>query len=106
MEFNNFLNQAQEIFNIAVFTISHHVILEKTADLSTTQRKSVIIFYNETTLLINFTRKDLEDMEYGTKEEYVIKIIFFVSRLYFASLIFVQNFYNLSERYRKKNGGK
>jgi len=102
MEFNNFLNQAQEIFNIAVYTISRHVILEDEKGFSKSQRESMNNLYNEITSLTNLAKMHLEDLKYddhsGGKEEFLIKVIFFVSRLYFASLIFVRTFHSLLEK--------
>ena len=102
MEFNNFLNQAKEIFNIAVYTVFRHIILDSKAELSKSQRKSMDTLYNEINLLINLAKRYLEDLEYdeypGEREEQLKKIIFFVSRLYFASLIFVKTFHSLLEK--------
>ncbi len=102
MEFNNFLNQAKEIFDIAVSTISRHVILDGEAPLTKTQKKSMDTFYNEITSLVGASRIYLEDLKYDLepddKEEQLIRIIYFVSRLYFATLIFVREFHGLLER--------
>ena len=102
MEFKNFLNIAQEIFNIAVYTISRHVILEDEKEFSKSQRESMNNLYNEINSLTNLAKMHLEDLKYddhsGGKEEFLIKVIFFVSRLYFASLIFVRTFHSLLEK--------
>ncbi len=104
MEFNNFLNQTQEIFNIAVFTVFRSVILDSEAHLTKTQKESIDTLYNEILSLIDTARTYLEDLKYDIdsddKEEQLIRIIFFVSKLYFASLVFIRSFHGLLERSR------
>ena len=103
-EFGYFLNQVQEIFNIAADTISRHVILEgkTTTNLSKTQMKSVNKFFNDTLSLIEIARSYLENLKYDSgaanREGLLIKTIFFVGRLYAASIAFLSDFYNLLEQ--------
>ena len=102
MEFSNFLNQAQQIFNIAVDTISSHIILKGETDLSDIQIESMNKLYSDAISLIKFANTHLEDLtsnlETNNKEDQLIRTIFLVSRLYFTSLIFIREFHNLLEQ--------
>ncbi len=104
MEFNNFLNQAQEIFSIAVDTVFRHLTFDTEAHLTKTQKKSMDTLYDEINMLIDTSRKYLgnlkHDIDLDDKEEQLIKTIFFISRLYFASLVFVRSFHGLLEKSR------
>ena len=99
MEFGNFLNQAQQIFNIAVDTISSHIILNKETDLSRIQINCMGKLYSDAISLIKFAHIQLEDLtsnlEATNKEDQLIAAIFFVIRLYFTSLIFIREFHNV-----------
>ncbi len=101
-EFNNFLNQTQQIFNMAVDTISNHIILKNGTDLSDIQIESMNKLYSDVLSLIKFANTHLEDLssniEANNKEAQLIRTIFLVSRLYFTSLIFIREFHNLLEQ--------
>lgn len=102
MQFNNFLKQAQELFNIAVCTLSRHVILEDETHLSKKQIESVNKFYTNSCSLIDLARSYLSELRHdpdsSDKEERLIKTIHFVIRLYATSVEFIREFFNLLEK--------
>ena len=99
MFFNNFLNQAQELFNIAVHTLTSHLILEDDPHLSQQQIESLNAFYTRSCSLIDLARYYLSDLKHDTtsdgKEKRLVRTIHLVSRLYFNSVEFIGEFFNL-----------
>ena len=102
MQFSNFLKQAQELFNIAVSTLSRHVILEDETHLSKEQINSVNKFYTDSCSLIDLARSYLSDLRHdpdsSDKEGRLIRTIHFIIRLYATSVDFIREFFNLLEK--------
>jgi len=99
IQFSNFLSQAQEIFNIAVYTISSQVILEHNNKLSQEQIESAKEFFNDSLVLIDLARHYLSKLSSSSseREERLIRAIHFISKLYFSSIVFLRQFYKLGE---------
>jgi hypothetical protein len=101
-QFKSFLSQAQEIFNIAVLTISSQVILGQHTHLTKEQVNCVNEYYNDSTILIQLVRHYLSKITDETacegNEEWLIRTIHFISKLYFSSITFIREFYNISEQ--------
>ena len=102
VQFHNFLSQAQEIFNIAVYTISSQVILGDNEDLTKEQIDCVNEFYNDSTSLIHLVRYYLSELTHDPASEgnegRLIRTIHFISKLYFSSIKFIREFYSLGEQ--------
>ncbi|MFW9970978.1 MAG: hypothetical protein ACFFDF_12345 [Candidatus Odinarchaeota archaeon] len=100
-QFRSFLLQAKEIFNIAVYVVSDQLILGQTKDLSKEQIKCINEFYQESSVLVNLVRYYLselsQDEEFEGNEGRLLRTIHFISKLYFSSITFIREFYNLDE---------
>ncbi|MFX1469495.1 MAG: hypothetical protein ACFFB8_12610 [Promethearchaeota archaeon] len=102
MSFNSFLQQAQEIFNIAVNNIFSHVIFEEDTELSQGQTEYINYFYKKILSFIDITRTHLSELrhmpEARDKEGQLITSIYFFNKLFFLSIEFIRNFYNFNEK--------
>jgi hypothetical protein len=100
-QFRSFLSQAKEIFNIAVYTISSHVILGDKKNLTEEQIECVKIYYKNSNLLINLVRHYFDILSHDPSPEgnegRLIRAIHFISKLYFSSIQFIREFYRLGE---------
>ena len=96
-EFNNFLNQAEQIFDIAIDTVINRIVLKNIPKLSQNQIRAVNNYYKKSLYLINkadlFLKELKEGSNTGDKEVKLIKIIYFVSKIYFSSIKFVKDFF-------------
>jgi len=101
MQFSNFLKQTQEIFNIVGYTILSQVILDKETHLTIEQIDRVNEFYKDSSCLIDLVCHYLSELTHEQcsegKEEQLIKTIHFISKLYFSSIKFIREFYQISE---------
>jgi len=102
MQFNNFLKQAQELFNIAVSTLTRYVVFEHETDLSKEQIEIMNKFYVDSCSLIDLARTYLSDLKHESdssdREEVLIKTIHLVIKLYCFSRDFIQEFFKLLDK--------
>ena len=98
MSFNNFLNQAEILFNMAVQLIFDIKIREAY------QKQAAKKLYEDVSSLMSLTKYFLEDIKYDPdldgKEEKLIRTIYLVNKLYFSVITFVRDFNNLIEERR------
>jgi len=101
IQLSNFLKQVQDIFNIAIYTISNQVILEKEIHLTKEQIDIVNYFNKESSSLIDLAHHYLSELTHeqysDEKEEQVIRVIHFISKLYFSLIGFIRKFYKTGE---------
>ncbi|KKM27822.1 hypothetical protein LCGC14_1570820, partial [marine sediment metagenome] len=100
IQFSNFLNQAENLFNLAVNAVITLIISDH-QDLPKHQKTSLKQFNSESLLLLDLTRTYLSELrsDKGSidKEQQLIDTIYFISQLYFSSIAFLNKFYNLQE---------
>jgi hypothetical protein len=103
-EFRNYLCQTQEIVSIAGYTLAKHVILGNKPHLSKKQVDSIKVFYKGLSSLIDLARYYLinltHSLDFDDMEKYLIRTIHIVSKLYVLSIIFIRDFYNITEESR------
>ena len=98
MSFNNFLNQAEILFNMTVQLIFDIKIRE------VYQKQAAKKLHEDVSSLMYLTKYFLEDIKHDqdpdNKEERLIRTIYLVSKLYFSVIAFVRDFNNLTEERR------
>ncbi len=100
IQFSNFLNQAENLFNLAVNAVIT-LIISNHQNLPKHQQTALKQFNSESLLLLDLTRTYLSELrsDKGSidKEQQLIDTIYFISQLYFSSIVFLNKFYNLQE---------
>ncbi|MFW9823240.1 MAG: hypothetical protein ACFFE4_09910 [Candidatus Thorarchaeota archaeon] len=104
LEFTNFLNQTNHLFNIAADTIIR-IILGDNLRYSDQQIQTIQKFSDATLSLLEIARSYLGEIRQnqGTpdKEEKLLYTVYFVSNLYFATRDFLREFHNIGEEESK-----
>ncbi|KKK41245.1 hypothetical protein LCGC14_0804530 [marine sediment metagenome] len=100
IQFSNFLNQAEHLFNLAVHAVIT-LIISKHENFPEHQKLALEKFNNDSLLLLDLTRIYLSELRSNEdsldKEQQLIDTLYFITRLYFSSIIFLNDFYNLQE---------
>ncbi|MFX1478631.1 MAG: hypothetical protein ACFFCI_10935 [Promethearchaeota archaeon] len=95
-EFSNFLNQTEHMFSIAVHIVIKCAILNDYRDLPHPQRKCLETLERETSVLLQLAHHSLDETRNSThsdeKEERLITTIYYISKMYFTSVKFLQAF--------------
>ena len=100
MQFSNFLSQAEHLFNLSVHAVIT-LIISKYEDLPEHKRLALEKFNNDNILLLDLNRVYLSELrsnkESLDKEQQLIDTLYFITRLYFSSIVFLNDFYNIQE---------
>ena len=100
IQFSNFLNQAEHLFNLSVHAVIT-LIISKHEDFPKHQKSALEKFNSDSLLLLDITRVYLSELRSNKdsldKEKQLIDTLYFITKLYFSSIDFLNNFYNLQE---------
>jgi hypothetical protein len=98
-EFTNFLRQAEQLFDIAVYSVFYISALPQKS-LTPSKRSALNQFSLEMDTCLDLARHSLGELHYSTssdtKEKQLISVMYFVSTLYFLVVSFLRDYYAIN----------